>query len=40
MTSRHEYSFEKLRVWQGARELAKTVYASKRAKFRILRVSS
>jgi four helix bundle protein len=27
MNSRHEYSFEKLRVWQSARELAKTVYA-------------
>jgi len=26
MNSRNEYSFEKLRVWQGARELAKTVY--------------
>jgi four helix bundle protein len=27
MNSRHEYSFEKLRVWQDARGLAKTVYA-------------
>src|SRR6266513_6453783 len=26
MTSRHQYSFEKLRVWQSARELAKAVY--------------
>ena len=26
MNSRHEYSFEKLRVWQSARELAKTIY--------------
>jgi four helix bundle protein len=26
MNSRTEYPFEKLRVWQGARELAKTVY--------------
>ena len=28
MTSRNEYSFEKLRVWQSARELAKNVYAA------------
>jgi four helix bundle protein len=26
MTSRHQYSFEKLRVWQSSRELAKIVY--------------
>src|SRR6266404_2601710 len=26
MTSRHQYWFEKLRVWQSARELAKAVY--------------
>jgi four helix bundle protein len=28
MNSRNEYSFEKLRVWQSARELAKDVYAA------------
>src|SRR5438270_13712942 len=28
MTSRHQYSFEKLRVWQCARELARTIYKS------------
>jgi four helix bundle protein len=28
MNPRREYSFEKLRVWQKARELAKTVYAT------------
>lgn len=28
MNSRHEYSFERLRVWQTARELAKAVYAA------------
>lgn len=28
MNSRTEYPFEKLRVWQGARELAKAVYQS------------
>src|SRR5256885_13983285 len=28
MNSRTEYPFEKLRVWQGARELAKAVYKS------------
>ena len=28
MNSRHEYSFERLRVWQGARELAKVIYAA------------
>jgi len=27
MNPRHEYSFEKLRVWQSARELARAVYA-------------
>lgn len=27
MNSRHEYSFEKLRVWQAARKLANAVYA-------------
>lgn len=26
MNPRHEYSFEKLRVWQSARDLARTVY--------------
>lgn len=26
MNPRHQYSFEKLRVWQSARELAKAVY--------------
>jgi four helix bundle protein len=26
MTPRHQYSFEKLRVWQSARELAKVIY--------------
>ena len=26
MNPRHEYSFEKLRVWQSARELARAVY--------------
>src|SRR6266480_182513 len=26
MTSRHQYSFEKLRVWQSARELATAIY--------------
>ncbi len=26
MTSRHQYSFEKLRAWQSARELAKAIY--------------
>lgn len=26
MTPRHQYSFEKLRVWRSARELAKAVY--------------
>src|SRR6266513_3925087 len=26
MTSRHQYSFEKLRVWQSARALTKAVY--------------
>jgi four helix bundle protein len=28
MNPRHEYSFEKLRAWQSARELAKAVYAT------------
>jgi four helix bundle protein len=28
MSSRTEYPFEKLRVWQGASELAKTVYTA------------
>ncbi|HKP46238.1 MAG TPA: four helix bundle protein, partial [Pyrinomonadaceae bacterium] len=28
MTTRHQYSFEKLRVWQSAREVAKTVYTT------------
>jgi four helix bundle protein len=28
MTSRHQYSFEKLRVWQSARELAKSIYGA------------
>ena len=28
MTSRHQYSFEKLRVWQSARELARAIYKS------------
>jgi four helix bundle protein len=28
MTPRHQYSFEKLRVWQSARELAKAVYVA------------
>jgi four helix bundle protein len=28
MNPRHEYSFEKLRVWQNARQLAKAVYAT------------
>ena len=28
MNSRHEYSFERLRVWQSARELAKVIYAA------------
>src|ERR1700722_9117877 len=26
MNTRHEYPFEKLRVWQAARELAKAIY--------------
>jgi four helix bundle protein len=29
MNSRHEYSFERLRAWQTARDLAKAVYAAK-----------
>src|SRR5690348_1780202 len=28
MNPRHEYSFEKLRVWQSARELARAVYVA------------
>src|SRR5438105_13750507 len=28
MNSRHEYSFERLRVWQSARELAKVIYTA------------
>src|SRR5438270_9035249 len=28
MNSRHEYSFERLRVWQSARELAKAIYTA------------
>jgi four helix bundle protein len=28
MNPRHQYSFEKLRVWQSARELAKAVYTA------------
>src|SRR5262249_4590957 len=28
MDPRHQYSFEKLRVWQSARELAKAVYTA------------